>query len=76
MYEFWRERESGRVWAVELRDGIVRGACGPLRLDQISRDYLRGYAYADELGREIEGRRAEFDLLTEEALLLYGAQAD
>jgi len=28
--QFWAHKQTGEVWAVQLRDGVVTGSCGPL----------------------------------------------
>lgn len=61
-YELWRERRSGEVWAVHLRDGIVIGCCGPLAARECDPQFLHGLDYAGDLAEWIDGRRDEFDL--------------
>jgi hypothetical protein len=30
VHQYWRHQATGRLWAVELVDGTLRGVCGPL----------------------------------------------
>jgi len=75
-YEFWREVRSGDVWAVELVDGIVAGAAGPLHWSEIKLAYLHGYDYSPGEAARIDAVRDDFELLDERALLLFSASAD
>jgi hypothetical protein len=76
-YEFWRERASGEVWAIELLDGIVVGSCGPLHWSEINPSFLRsGYEYAPDEGAALEGRREEFEPLDEAAVVLIRGSVD
>lgn len=61
-YEFWRERESGEVWAVELVDGIVVACCGPLEHSEIDEQFLPGLDYSSERAEWVEAHRDAFDL--------------
>lgn len=41
--EHWLHKPTGRLWAIELDDGAVIGACGPLELAaaaDVPLDYL------------------------------------
>ena len=29
-YQYWRHIPTAKVWAVQLQDGVLIGACGPL----------------------------------------------
>jgi len=75
-YEFWRERTSGDIWAVELEDGIVAACAGPLHPGDINPAYLDGYDYSPAEAERLDGAREEFDLLDEKALLLLAAGGD
>lgn len=64
--EFWRERETGEIWAVELEDGVVSRCRGPLHWSEVNPTFLReGYDYAEDEAAEIEARREEFEALDE-----------
>ncbi len=75
-YEFWREKGTGDVWAVELTDGVVTGAAGPLHWSEIKLAYLHGYDYSPTEAVRVEAVREEFELVDERALLLFSASAD
>lgn len=61
--EFWREQGAGRVYAVELEDGIVTGSCGPLDMMEIDERFLPTFDYTPEHAEWLEQRREEFDLV-------------
>lgn len=61
-YEFWRERGTGQVWAVELLEGVVAGACGPLDHSELDEEFLEAFDYATERAAWIEAHRDVFDL--------------
>lgn len=64
--EFWRERETGEIWAVELEDGVVSRCHGPLHWSEVNPTFLReGYDYEEDEAAEIEARREEFEALDE-----------
>ena len=47
-HEFWIYKPTGRAWAVELRDGVIVGAAGPIDAEDahpIILDYLEYFAY-------------------------------
>jgi hypothetical protein len=75
-HEFWRERRTGHIWAVELEDGIVAACAGPLHPGDIDPEYLDGYDYSRAEAARLGAAREEFDLLDEEALLLLAASDD
>lgn len=75
-YEFWREVRSGDVWAVELTDGVVAGAAGPLHWSELKLAYLHGYDYSAAEGARLDAARDEFELVEEKALLLLSVSAD
>jgi CBS domain-containing protein len=60
--EFWREPADGRVYAVELDDGLVTGSCGPLATGEIDDRFLPSYDYTAEHAAWLEQRREEFEL--------------
>lgn len=61
-HEFWRERSTGRIYAVELEDGIVSGCCGPLAASDIEDDFLPTFDYSAERAAWLEQHREEFEL--------------
>jgi hypothetical protein len=67
-FEFWRERETGEVWAVELLDGVVVAHCGPLHHSEVDAQFLETFDYRVSGSDEIEAERDRFDLV-EPALL-------
>jgi hypothetical protein len=71
-HELWHDRESGEIWAVELLDGVVAGAAGPLRPGSVSPALLKHFGYDRSEAARIESTRSRFDLLDEQALLLLG----
>lgn len=40
--EYWRHLPSGKLWAVELVDGSLAGACGPLDPREVAPIILPG----------------------------------
>jgi CBS domain-containing protein len=60
--EFWRNRQTGRVYAIECDDGVVSGACGPLALSEVEERFLAAFDYAREEAAWFEAHRDEFDL--------------
>jgi CBS domain-containing protein len=60
--EFWREPGGGRVYAVELDDGLVTGSCGPLDTAEIDDRFLPSFDYTPEHAQWLEQRREEFEL--------------
>lgn len=61
-HEFWRELGAGRVYAVELEDGVVTGSCGPLDVMEIDERFLPTFDYSPEHAEWLEQRREEFEL--------------
>jgi hypothetical protein len=61
-YEFWRERATGSIWAVELLQGVVVGCCGPLARSEIEERFLRTFDYGPARAAETEANRDAFDL--------------
>ena len=77
MYEFWREKATGGVWAIELEDGVVVGGCGPLHWSEINPSFLRaGYEYSAEEAAAVEARREEFELLDETTVIMIAGSVD
>ncbi|HZO97971.1 MAG TPA: hypothetical protein VFB42_11410 [Gaiellaceae bacterium] len=62
-HEFWRERRTGEIWAVELVDGVVVGCCGPLHHKEVVASYLPTFEYAPAGADRIEAGRDGFDLV-------------
>jgi hypothetical protein len=76
-YEFWREQKTGEIWAIELVDGIVHGAHGPLHWSEINPAFLRtGYDYSRPEGAVLETRREDFEPLDEATVILIGSSVD
>ncbi len=75
-YEFWRDRESGDLWAVVLRGGIVVASHGPLHWSEITPSYLTGYDYLPDEAASIEARRDDFEQLDAWAVVLTRAGID
>jgi nicotinamidase-related amidase len=63
-YEFWRERRSGEILAIELTDGRVTGCSPPLDAEELEANLVR--ALVDH-----EAARAESVERTREAFELY-----
>lgn len=61
-HEFWREPAGGRVYAVELEDGLVTGSCGPLDTTELDERFLPALDYTSEHAQWLEQRREEFEL--------------
>jgi len=60
-YEYWRERATGHVWAIELVDGVVVGCCGPLDRDELEERFLPTLDYSGELAAWAESTREDFE---------------
>ena len=60
--EFWRERDGGHVYAVELVDGVVAGTCGPLESGDVDERFLPTFDYTGEWATWVDGHREAFDL--------------
>ncbi|HEY7732818.1 MAG TPA: CBS domain-containing protein [Gaiellaceae bacterium] len=60
--EFWRDRSSGRLYAVELHDGIVTGSAGPLSASELEPGFLATFDYASDEAAWLEEHREGFDL--------------
>jgi hypothetical protein len=61
-YEFWRERRTGEVWAIELLEGVVVGSCGPLDHSELDETFLEAFDYSPGRSASIEAHRDAFDL--------------
>ena len=61
-HEFWRERATGRVYAVELVDGLVSGCCGPLDASEVEDEFLPTFDYDPGRAAWLEGHREAFQL--------------
>jgi hypothetical protein len=61
-FEFWRESETGAVWAVELREGAVVGCCGPLDHSEIDEQFLPTLDYSVDRAAWVDAHRDAFDL--------------
>ncbi len=61
-YEFWRERETGEIWAIELGDGAVVGCCGPFDHSELEERFLAAFDYDCGRASWIEEHRGAFDL--------------
>jgi CBS domain-containing protein len=60
--EFWQNRENGRLYAVELEDGMVTGTCGPLTASEIEERFLTAFDYSVQDADWLEQHRDQFDL--------------
>ncbi len=56
-HEYWRHEPTGRVWAVELTEGRIVGAAGPLDLRDATIDLLPYLSYDFREVRWIEQER-------------------
>jgi hypothetical protein len=61
-YEFWREKQTGEIWAVKFLDGLVVGSCGPLDHSEVDEQFLEGLYYSTDRAAWIEAHRDAFDL--------------
>lgn len=61
-YEFWRERGTGEIWAVELREGVVAGCCGPLGHSEVDETFVEAFDYSSDRAAWVEAHRDAFDL--------------
>ena len=58
-YEYWAHKSSGDTWAVEIRNGMVVGACGPLHHSERPAD-MRDFDFDRETGDWVEENRDDF----------------
>jgi len=76
-YEFWREKTTGEIRAVEFEDGIVARSCGPLHWSEINPAFLEaGYDYLSEDAAELEAGREDFEPLDEAAVVMITGSVD
>ena len=61
-HEFWRAKDDGQIYAIELVDGVVAGACGPLDAENIDERFLATFDYAPDRDAWIERHRDLFHL--------------
>ncbi len=61
-YEFWREHETGEIWAIELLEGVVVACCGPLDHSETEEQFLATFDYAPDRAAWVEKHRDAFDL--------------
>jgi hypothetical protein len=61
-HEFWRECSTGRVYAIELEDGVVTGCCGPLSRSEVEDAFLEDFDYSSARAGWIERNREAFEL--------------
>ncbi len=59
-HEFWRHAETGEIWAVRLRDGVVVACSGPLHGDDIDPDFLDALDYGEKGAATIEASREAY----------------
>lgn len=59
--EFWQNRTSGRLYAVELDDGVVTGTCGPLAASEIDERFLTAFDYSVRDADWLDQHRDQFD---------------
>ncbi|MDH4103622.1 MAG: hypothetical protein OEW52_07110 [Thermoleophilia bacterium] len=62
-HEFWIERSTQAVWAIELHDDVVTGCYGPLLLDDVEDDLLEAFDYSPGGAAWIEMNRDRFGTL-------------
>ena len=63
-HEFWMERSTHAVWAVELTDDVVTACYGPLLPGDIEDDLLDAFDYAKGGAAWIELNRDRFGAIT------------
>lgn len=61
-HEFWRDRASGRLYAVEFEAGVVSGCCGPLTVSEAEEQFLPTFDYSSERAGWFEEHREGYDL--------------
>jgi CBS domain-containing protein len=59
--EFWQNRKTGGLYAVELEDGVVTGTCGPLTASEIEERFLTAFDYSVRDADWLEQHRDQFD---------------
>jgi hypothetical protein len=63
-FEYWIHRPSERVWAVQLREGRLLCAAGPLLATEADVDILSYLDYSRQDLAWIEEHRDEFRVMT------------
>ena len=58
--EFWIERSTQAVWAIELHDDIVTACHGPLLPEDVDDDLLETFDYSSGGAAWIERNRERF----------------
>lgn len=59
-HEFWMERSTQAVWAIELHDGLVTACYGPLLPEDVDEDLLGTFDYSPGGAAWIEMHRERF----------------
>ena len=61
--QLWKDRTSGKLWAVELSRGRVVGCCGPLEAGDLSDLTLDHLPFERDRGvlRSLSARRDQFE---------------
>ena len=59
-HEFWIERSTQAVWAIELHDGVVTACYGPLLSEDVEDDLLETFDYSPGGAAWIETNRERF----------------
>jgi hypothetical protein len=59
-HEFWIERSTQAVWAIELRDDVVAACYGPLLPEDVEEDLLEAFNYSSGGAAWIEMNRDRF----------------
>ena len=74
-FEVWRERATGRLWAVRLEIGDVTGA---VRVEpaEINPEWLSSCNDSVAAGGDVQRRRDEFSLVGPGELILLSAETD
>jgi len=60
-YQYWSHKRSGETWAVQIIDGQVVGACGPLYHSDRPRD-MRDFEYDRDEGEKINKHAGDYRL--------------
>jgi hypothetical protein len=60
LQEYWRHKPTGRLWAVELYNGHVIRAIGPLQNEELDRRVLPYLPYTRRDIRWLNAHRSEF----------------
>jgi hypothetical protein len=62
-HEFWIERSTQAVWAVELHDDVVEACYGPLLPEDVEEDLLEAFDYSSGGAAWIELNRERFGII-------------